>query len=417
MDIGAASGAATPMARRITAMLLLAVLGVVASAQSVLETYALRDGEAQEPAFCSIAGAFDCRAAHSSRDAFFLGVPLGWFSGLLYAWTSLVLAVGLVRPSVRRAVVRAVSVGMTAALGVTLWKAAVLAFVVRALCPLCLVLYVVNVGILGVSLERPGPSFRGAVRRCRDALGRAARRLAGHLAPGHAWAYLLALGVLLGAGAWLFTARGDLRVSTRDAALMKAVARFYRAPVVPLEVPWDSPSWGPRDAPVRIVEFSDFECPFCRIATERLRQAVRGHEDRVRLDFVHFPLDTTLNPEVKGRTHRHAGAAARAGVLAQELGVFWEFHDALFGSEFTIDRDLILEWFEGAGVDRARALEALSSTATGDAVRRHVEAGRRAGVTATPAFFVNGRPVLPFFPAVLERVLEEELRRASTPAN
>jgi protein-disulfide isomerase len=146
----------------------------------------------------------------------------------------------------------------------------------------------------------------------------------------------------------------------------------------------DRPARGPADAEVTMVEFVDFECPFCgSYARETLPRIERVYGDRIRYVSRHFPL----------AIHDHAELAARAAECAYEEGRYWAYHRSLFVDQQSLERRALFE--------RARALdldmERFSPCVNSDAVRAQVEDdvadGRRYGVTGTPTFFINGVPL------------------------
>lgn len=160
------------------------------------------------------------------------------------------------------------------------------------------------------------------------------------------------------------------------------------------------PTLGEAGAPVELVEFADFECPFCRKAQAVLRRALARWEGRIRLVFRHFPLPS----------HPHAFQAAVAAVCAERQGRFWEYRQALFEHSGPLDEAALASLAEAHGLAGAEFAACLKDAAAADQVRRDIELGRKAGVAGTPAFFVNGRRVADF--THLEAVIEEALRHA-----
>jgi protein-disulfide isomerase len=160
---------------------------------------------------------------------------------------------------------------------------------------------------------------------------------------------------------------------------------------------------GPATAPVTILEWSDFQCPFCREAQPVLERLLAEFPDTVRLVFKDFPL----------RSHGLAGPAALAARCAGAQGRFWEYHDMLFLTQPAFARDELVAYARRLGLDTTRFAECLDSAAPREAVVADQREGREAGVRATPTFFVNGRRVegaLP--PEEFRTVLLEALRDA-----
>lgn len=142
----------------------------------------------------------------------------------------------------------------------------------------------------------------------------------------------------------------------------------------------DPPVLGPPSAPVTIVAFSDFQCPFSRDANLRLRKLVEKSTGAIRLVFRHFPLPS----------HRWALDAARAGVCAHRQGKFWPFHDRLFESQRDLSPPGLTALVEASDIDPDQFTACMKDATTADRVRRDIEIARAAGVDGTPALFVNG---------------------------
>jgi protein-disulfide isomerase len=145
----------------------------------------------------------------------------------------------------------------------------------------------------------------------------------------------------------------------------------------------DSPSWGPADAKVTIVEFSDFQCPYCEqfhLATYNLLKQNYGNE--VRFVYKHFPL-TSIHPE--------AYPAALASECAREQDKFWEFHDLVYQNQDIMSATQYTNFAQQAGVANMPAFEQCVSTAKyKDRVQADYLDGVNHFVTGTPTFYVNG---------------------------
>ncbi len=153
-------------------------------------------------------------------------------------------------------------------------------------------------------------------------------------------------------------------------------------------------------ADVTIVEFSDFECPFCRQAHPILGRVAREHSDRVAFAFKHYPLSM----------HEYARAAARAAIAAQRQGKFWEMHDLLFENQHSLTPSDIEEYASRIGLDMARFRADMESDETEALIERNRDEGRELGVDGTPRIFVNGRPFTEPVEA-LDTYVREELAR------
>jgi protein-disulfide isomerase len=139
---------------------------------------------------------------------------------------------------------------------------------------------------------------------------------------------------------------------------------------------------GDREAPLQLVMFGDFQCPFCLGAQSILRRVRERLDDRLLFAFRHLPI-----PE----RHPLAPLAAEASEAAAAQGRFWEFHDALYANQPRLSRETILELAGEHGLDVERLTSEIDSGAHRDRIARDVASAEASGATGTPTFFVNGR--------------------------
>lgn len=150
----------------------------------------------------------------------------------------------------------------------------------------------------------------------------------------------------------------------------------------PVEISaYGSPAKGPAAAPVTLVEFSDFQCPYCVVAAGELAQLLKTYPRDVKLIFKQYPLET----------HPQAALAAAAAIAADKQGKFWPMHDALFTHRNDLSRPAILELAKQNGLDLAKFQADWDSTETREVVIRDVQDGDRVRVEGTPTVFVNGQ--------------------------
>lgn len=143
------------------------------------------------------------------------------------------------------------------------------------------------------------------------------------------------------------------------------------------------PSLGPDDAAVTIVEFADYQCPFCaRYARETYPALIDRFGDRVRYVVRNYPL---------GARHPHARKAAEAAECASDQGEFWTYRDHLFRNQASLDVESLNRFADELGLDPRAFRDCLESGEKADIVARDADDARRYGVRGTPTFFVNGR--------------------------
>lgn len=164
------------------------------------------------------------------------------------------------------------------------------------------------------------------------------------------------------------------------------------------------PARGPENAPVTIVEFSDYQCPFCERAEPVVAQILERYPEQVRFVYRHFPLDSI---------HPRARPAAEAAACADAQGRFWDYHEKVFKNAKSLTDEDLLRYAGDLKLDTDAFRTCVEERRFREAVESDIQAGRTAGVSGTPTFFVNGialsgaRP-LEDFVEIIEAELERE---------
>ena len=149
------------------------------------------------------------------------------------------------------------------------------------------------------------------------------------------------------------------------------------------EIPADDPARGPRNARVTVIEFGDFQCPFCRGAEDTLKAIRSKYGDQVRLVYMDFPL----------RFHIHAMLAASAARCAGEQGKLWQYREALFADRVNLRLNDLKATAQQLGLDTAQFEACLQNGRYYGSIKRDIAAGHYLGVAGIPTFFINGRQV------------------------
>lgn len=158
------------------------------------------------------------------------------------------------------------------------------------------------------------------------------------------------------------------------------VAVMLRAPK--LEVAYDPARVrGDAKAPITIVEFADFQCPYCRKVQATLNDVLAEYHGQVKLAYRDFPLDSL---------HANARVAAEASRCAGEQGKFWAFHDALYADQAKLGQSELLETARKLGLDQKALQTCISSGKFNAQIQQDLQDGSKAGVEGTPGFFING---------------------------
>lgn len=190
--------------------------------------------------------------------------------------------------------------------------------------------------------------------------------------------------------------------------------RFEKTRVLPTRTPLPAPhiepvavpvrqgevTYGPAGAPIQIVEFSDFECPYCAAASKQLRAVTAAYQGRVCVSLRQFPLGM----------HKNSRLAADAAVAAGYQGKFTGMHDALFSHSKPLDRSAVLTCALELGLDQERFQKDLAAPYTLASVERDVQLGNQLEVQGTPTIFVNGRRYVgPITQSALRSAIESQL--------
>jgi protein-disulfide isomerase len=214
-------------------------------------------------------------------------------------------------------------------------------------------------------------------------------------------------------GASLEQVRQPIRMFLTQERVMKARGQYIDAlksktkvlvlldpPRQTVKMAAKSPMRGPADAPIQIVEFSDFQCPFCQRVGPALKQVFDTYGDRVHLIYREYPLPN----------HPNAKQASEAGLCANEQGKFWPFHDRLFANQQRLSSSELKQHAADLGLDTARFNACVDSHKYTEQVEADMTAGNEAGVNGTPAFFINGRLISGAQPfEEFKRIIDDEL--------
>jgi protein-disulfide isomerase len=332
--------------------------------------------------FCNVSDRINCDAVLGSPYAELLGVSVATWALLTYLLLGALVVWRRRASEPARARATLLLVGIAAwTVAFSLYMAAVAAFVIGTFCLLCIAMYVLNaiVAVLAWRLARAESRAGPLLSARRTALGAAAIALA----------LAVVGGVQLTATSVATAQLTREEVRTRDPDFYQ----WYTSRPVVAALPAGEHVKGPADAPITIVEFSDFECTYCARAFRDLHEVERQHRGTVRIAFRHFPLDSECNPHVASHLHRSACLAAIAAECAARYGRFWEYHERLFGAQGRLERDDLVATAAGLGIDRAAFAACLDDPASRARVIEDVEAGARLGVKSTPTLFINGRTV------------------------
>jgi protein-disulfide isomerase/uncharacterized membrane protein len=381
--------------------LAIALLGVAVSGVILYEELQLAYVPGHS-AFCNLGGVVNCDVVLASRYGTFLGTPLGVWALAAFVVGALAAVPGAFL-GVTAGAADLVLIGLASgALGFSVVLAVVMAVVLRHLCLLCLALDVVVVAwfITVLPLAR---NFTAST-----SVGWLRRRTAAHATAAAAVVTAIASGALSAA----YTPPAIETAAEIESHEPEFTKHYLERPIVPASsvLRSDAATKGRPDAPVTIVEFSDFQCPACGQAFRDLHELLARRTD-VRLVFRNFPLDSTCNEGMPRALHPDACNAAIAADCARQQNRFWEYHDRLFEHQHTLDRDSLFRYAREVDLDVPTFRTCLDDPATRARIADDVRAGIAAGIESTPTLFINGRRIdgaleRPYYDYAL--VLEQE---------
>ena len=370
--------------------------------------------EAWDASICSALLGTSCAETLRSPWAEQLGLPLaGW--GLVYYGTlaALLLLGWCVGPEFHfEAALGALLLGLCGA-AISLLLVGVMVGGMAALCPLCIAIHATNLVLIYPLKRLTGsttPELAGAVA----ATGR--YLMGGDVAdPQQArWKTIgfLAAGLVgVAIYQWVYV-QHTVRAASSGAAFApeETLVLFESLPPQEIPVSQDDAQTEHPGAPVRLVIFSDFQCPACMKFAGTLAAIEQRFSDRIHLVFKQFPLSNQCNPLLGRDLHPRACEAAAAAEAARRQGKFWRFHDALFAANLLKNKDVALaDIADEVGIDLEQFTADRRSKSAARKVQANVDQGVSLGLDGTPAVFLNGRRVYDIRLQALEFLIGHEL--------
>ncbi len=365
--------------------------------------------------FCHISEQLNCAAIISSPYSVLFGYPLGSY-GIVY-FLSLVLLVwraGGTRGGKNSNIAVLVWCFSLVALCLSVLLFLLSKFVIGALCPVCLSIYAVNVVIFliafGLGKGNTDPAL--VIRAITNLITPAPLGLLS----------LIAFVLIVGAGVYVPRLITKERLKEVEELGKSEFEQWLQAPKqsIPLNLepgPRTDYFQGSVTAPIRVVEFSDFECPACRVFSQVLHGLVKEFGDRVLFVHMDFPIDNSCNPLIPQKAHEHACAMALTARCAGEQGKFWEVADYLFTLPEIDDQAssaeigaAITAVAEKFGLDSSAIQECRESSRQVEKLRESIKLAESLVLHSTPSVWVDGKKL----PKVNEQILRRAIERALT---
>lgn len=213
--------------------------------------------------------------------------------------------------------------------------------------------------------------------------------------------FAFAAGVLLGYVVWGFDSAGESPVVAAQAGGPVVEAPVTQVPQRYEVASEGFPSIGPSNAPITIVEFSDYQCPFCRRWHEQIYEPLlNAYPGKIRMVYRHLPL-TSIHPD--------AFPAAEAAMCAGEQNAYWQFHEKLFSSD-ALGSSVYAKYADELGLDMDAFQSCISERRFQEAVQADLDFAVNLGVRSTPTFFINGLAIVGAQPLdIFKQVIDKEL--------
>ena len=334
----------------------------------------MQHSEAAGASACNISSTINCDAVNRSEYSELLGFPIAFLGSGFYAAVALAGLFGLKEREQHRLAGHLIALGGGLSVFYSLFLAYVSSQKIGAWCPFCIGLYGLNAIILvgGVLWARKEEGTLGEAL-----IGKEDRSLS---LMGSAFVGVVLLGSLAGGSS---PAQDKGKAGTSMSGPWPLVATSG-----PLQLDGTEPVYGDPSAPLAIVEFADFQCPFCADVAPRLKKVVDTHPE-LKMMFKHYPISSKCNDSVSGERHENACDAAAATECADQQGKFWDMNRMAFKNQNYLSETDLFFLAQQIGLDEAKYKECMASPATMDAVRADVAHAVAVGITGTPSIFFS----------------------------
>lgn len=365
------------------------------------------------PSFCTINEHIDCDVVITSRFSKIGPFSLGGLGFIYYLYLLLPLLYARISPESLRSTLILPLFSLTLASLGMIPLALISSLVLKTYCLLCISLYLITWGsfllmksLLQIRFSDLGGLFVNYVKALFGKAGKLSF-------PPHFFGNILYLFLVFGIGLFMLYSTENKYAKDYEDFDRKAFLDFhYLQKPISFEIE-GRPFLGSANAPVKIIEFSDFECPYCQVAALNFKPRLKQYQDKVQFVFYHLPLDKACNPYMKRDLHEQACNAAGASICANEQQKFWPYHDLLFQNQAKFSDEQLKDYAKKTGLDLPKFESCLRSEATKSKILKDIEASKNAGVQGTPTIFINGRPFKDWMnPVMLNVLIEEEIKRA-----
>ncbi len=322
---------------------------------------------------CSVSQTFDCDKVNTSEYAKLFDIPIAFLGSSFYAGV-IVLAILCFRGGTYKNAAQLIALGGW----ISIAYSAFLAYAsvqIGTWCLFCISLYGLNGLILYFSLSESRGSEGSLIANALGS-GSSFNVFAGSAAV-----------MLVGTMAWYSGGTATKAVPVGDTA--EDLAALFEQTEGPITLDGSEPVYGSPDAPYMILEFADYECPYCGRLYPEIHALPKADPD-IQVLFKHYPLSGLCNDALSPDRHKYACGAARAADCANRQGLFWEYSSQMFKNQKDLDREGLMIMAKMVGLDVEALGACMDDDLTKAKVKKDIEHGEKAGVHATPSIFLKG---------------------------
>jgi protein-disulfide isomerase/uncharacterized membrane protein len=350
--------------------------GLILSAQLIYDHYQIVNG-AHHKSLCNLGGIYNCEAVNASSYSVLFGIPLATWGFSFYFFAFLFTTLAFFWQEVRKELVTLLLPLSAFSVLLSLVLLYISLSQIHSLCIFCMGLYAVNLLafiILFVAQKNLGSTWLTNIATFnKDKL-----------------TWIVGSGLILTAA--VIAVSQSFKEDELPLDLDNFMFRYSKAEE--RHIPIDgSATLGNPNATLKIVEFSDFECPFCARQSREVKKILLNYGSQVSFIFKHYPLDMSCNSMMKRPMHKNACLAAQAAYCAYKQNHFGPFHEELFHNQKKLDEAQILQMAQDEPMDMAAFKACLYSEDAKNAVRTDIALGQDLGIQGTPTFFINGKKI------------------------
>ena len=389
-----------------------AVLALFLAILSLTQHIRIQNEGFENESFCAISETLNCDIVNASSYSEFLGVPVALWGIAFYSFLIFLAFISIFSKENKRSYAIAGWLATSAGILYSMYLAYIAAFVLGVACIECIGMYLGTIlawfgffPSMEVGLKKT-PSF--TIKYLLSIVG--LRKMNFPLNLGRI--IIIAI-ILFGTAIISYTSLAGSKVSSNNKELLNDLLKVHFSQSgydIQVDPSW--PVWGNPNAKVTIIEFSEFQCPFCKLSALNLRPRLFEFRNKIRYYFVQFPLDSECNPYISRRMHPKACIAAKASICANEQGHFWEYHDDIFRNNKKISRKLLLDLANKNHMNIEIFDDCLANPATLEKIHNDCSLAEKLHVNGTPTIFVNNK-IMRFWrnPEFVRAVIKKEIKK------